>query len=302
MSKRTTIKRYLLIIERINNVSKPNLKDFLHHFNIKGIKCSVRTFNRDLEALRDEFGLEIVYNKSGKHYYIDESKSLNQKSFYRFLEMAELAELLKDNAKKGKNIWNYISFEAENTNTRGKELLSHILPVILEHKEISFIHENFQSGKESRKEFYPYFLKEYNYRWYVVGYLKNTEDLRIYGLDRIKDLEISNNKYEVKKGFNGKALFENVIGLAFNYSKLTEVKLWFNTEQCKYAQSQPFHHSQQVVKKDEDGCIVTLYVHPNVELRLMVVKHGANIKVLEPKWLADEVAEIHKQAADLYKT
>ena len=95
-------------------------------------------------------------------------------------------------------------------------------------------------------------------------------------------------------------LFENVIGLAFNYSELTEVKLWFNTEQCKYVQSQPFHHSQQVIERNKDGCIVTLSVHPNVELRLMIVKHGANIKVLEPKWLADEVAYIHRKAAELY--
>jgi predicted DNA-binding transcriptional regulator YafY len=304
MSKRGMTKRYLLIIEHIESIELSTLKNITEKIEKKGFKYSVRTFHRDLEALRDEFGVEIVYSRQQKTYYIDKALSINLNTFHRFLQNAMLSELVLDSHKNKTNIFDYIGFEAENLNTKGNDLIAEILPAISGHKTISFSYAKYYGDtKPKARTIQPYFLKEYNYRWYVAGFEKGKKEHRIFALDRIEELKINdeNFKPEKKKLDYLKDGFNEVVGLAFNYGELQEVKLWFNKEQCNYAKSQPFHHSQRVIKEDEKGCTMVLKLRPNVELRLLIVKHGAHIKVLEPEWFADEVAQIHKEAAALYK-
>ena len=302
MQTPSLIKRYLLIINKLKD--EPNLKEFIQYFRDNGIDIAERTFRRYLKKLREEFGIAIEYNRSGKYYSINDDESINTESFYRLFENVELANIIREKTNGSGNISDYIDFEAKKADTKGNELISEILPAIIDYKIISFTYGKYYGDTTKKnKEIQPYFLKEYNYRWYVAGFEKGNNEHRVYGLDRIENLIISDETFmlEAEKKDYLKEGFNNTVGLAFNYHKFQEVKLWLNKEQYNYAESQPFHHSQKLIGEDEKGYTLSLKVHPNTELRLLIVQHGAHIKVIEPKWFADEVAEIHKKAAELYK-
>ena len=58
MSQRGKFKRYLLILEHLHHT--PNFKELHANLDDHGFPLSQRTLQRDLEDLRDEFGVETA--------------------------------------------------------------------------------------------------------------------------------------------------------------------------------------------------------------------------------------------------
>jgi len=72
--------------------SKERIQEFLidHDFSI-----SERTFTRDLERIRYDFGLDILYSKLENGYYIQEEKIVKVFPFFKFLEIAFVAGIFQ---------------------------------------------------------------------------------------------------------------------------------------------------------------------------------------------------------------
>src|SRR6056297_847938 len=97
-----TIRRYQLIIHKLESSSYPTMRevhDFLHD---RGFQDSLRTLQRDFEKIRYEFGVNIVYNLSGKGYFIDGESRLNVEQFLRFANLSHLTQLIAGSAAKDK--------------------------------------------------------------------------------------------------------------------------------------------------------------------------------------------------------
>jgi len=94
MSKHGTIRRYTLIIEKLKSNQYPSFDEIKNHLFNVGFEISNRTIQRDIEQIRFEFGIEIMYDRFKNGYYIDYENSINIVSFFRFLVMVNTAELL----------------------------------------------------------------------------------------------------------------------------------------------------------------------------------------------------------------
>ena len=288
MSKHGTIRRYTLIIEKIGRNQYPSfemIKDYLYEH---GFEVATRTIQRDIEQIRFEFGIEIKYNRTRNGYYIDTEASLNTESFLRFLEIVNTAELLTESLKDSKDTLNYISFESQG-DLRGIENLKPLLFAIKNHRKITFIHENFDTGKHRKYSLRPYLLKEYQNRWYLVGKKEGTNDFRTFGIDRILKLELKEATFKPEVRINPIELFENTIGLTYSIKKLEEVILTFTPLQAKYVKSLPLHKSQEIIEESVEEVKVKLKIIPNFEFKQRILMLGETVKVLKPKWLADEI-------------
>ncbi len=112
MSKHGSIRRYSLIIEKIDRNQYPDfstIKDFLYEH---GFEVSDRTIQRDIEQIRFDFGIEITYDPARKGYFINEQETYGVEGFIRFLEIANTADLLTETLMDGKEALNYIEFES----------------------------------------------------------------------------------------------------------------------------------------------------------------------------------------------
>jgi len=69
--------------------SAQQILDYLEEI---GLKISKRTPERDFDAIRNEFGVEITFDKSKRGYYIDEASSIDIPAFIRFLEIANTSK------------------------------------------------------------------------------------------------------------------------------------------------------------------------------------------------------------------
>ncbi len=206
MSTLGTIRRYALIIEKIGRDQYPSFEALKDNLLDHGFEVSDRTIQRDIEEIRFDFGIEITYDRHRNGYYIDKELSVNMDSFLRFLEIAHTAELLTDSLRESKESLNYIAFESQGT-IRGNELLKPLLRAIRNRRKISFIHENFSTGKKTKYSVRPYLLKEYINRWYLVGTLIGSDEFRTFGIDRILDLQIRKETFRKQPKADSMSLF-----------------------------------------------------------------------------------------------
>ncbi|HNS13654.1 MAG TPA: WYL domain-containing protein [Bacteroidia bacterium] len=296
MSSQGTIKRYILIVEKISTGTCPSFSDLKNYLERHGFGISGRTLQRDIEQIRIEFGVEIKYDRSRNGYLIDKNESIDLDSFLGFLDTVATADLLTESLKESKTSLRHIAFESEG-NFHGAGLLKDILFAIRNKRKISFVHHNYIADTRKNYRIDPYLLKEYQNRWYVVGKVED-KHFRTFGIDRIEDLRISTEVFKTNGKEDAASLFDNIIGLSYSEGKVEEVILSFQPVQGKYVKSLPLHRSQKIIKDDKKSLVISLDLIPNFELRQKILMMGETVKVLKPAKLA---AEIKRSLANALK-
>jgi hypothetical protein len=67
-------------------------------------------------------------------------------------------------------------------------------------------------------------------------------------------------------------------------------------------ESQPWHHSQEVLVNNKDELRIALYVRPNEDLITLILAQCGRVKVLEPPKLRNTVNTILKKAENLNRS
>jgi predicted DNA-binding transcriptional regulator YafY len=268
----------------------PTKKEIIAHLTDRDQSVSERTLERYLSRIRADLGVEIEYSHQQKGYFINEEKSVKVASFFKFLEIVRVADIFSDSLKDSNAILEYVSFD-DSKNFKGIENLKDLLLAIKEHREISFLHENYWRNSQREYTITPLILKEYLNRWYVVGATNDHDEIRTYGIDRISEIEIKKLSH-IKREDYIKRLekFNHTVGLTYGKGEPEKVSLLVDELHVKYMRSLPLHASQVILPLDENNKHqVDFYLYPNYEFKTQILKIGAEVEVLSPQYLRDEV-------------
>jgi predicted DNA-binding transcriptional regulator YafY len=284
-------------LEKLKSKKFSSFDDIDYYLRQHDIFINKRTLQRDLQTLRNEFLIEIPYDKKHNGYYIDyeESITADVESFMHFLEIINTAELLRQSLSEGSRSLKYVSFDSQG-NFRGTGHLKPLFRAIRDRLWVTFNHLNYQSGKLSNYRIRPYGLREYQNRWYVVGITEYEDELWKFGLDRITLLEVETNVFERDENLDPHALFDHVIGVETSDEPLQHIVLSFDPQQGNYVKSLKLHHSQEVIIDSDEELRIRLHLKPNFELIQNILMHGSLVTVLEPEWLVDKMKSILNDA------
>ncbi len=297
MSIQGTIKRYSLEIDHIRRSDFPSFREIHEFLRNEGFQISSRTLQRDLEDIRDEFGIEIAWNSAKNGYFIDYENSVNAGFILHFLELAVSAQIMIDTLKEGKDALRYISFDSYD-NSRGLGNIQKLLSAVKNYREVTFSHTSYQTGKVTQQKVRPYLLKEYQGRWYLYAENPSINDFRVYGIDRIDLLALTEVTFKPRKDPTIIERFDDMIGVtnAWDGKGKQEIILSFEPEQGMYFKSLPWHHSFIVISDTEEEFVVCLDIIPNIELVQKILMHSDKVKVRKPAWLKDEIRSILEEA------
>jgi len=156
-----------------------------------------------------------------------------------------------------------------------------------------------QNAKSETRIIHPYLLKEYNNRWYVIGWDENEKDIRTFGLDRIRSIERVENPYR-KSDFDPREYFKYTIGIIAPQSKPPQIKIEFTKQQAQYLLTQPIHHSQRVLKETKEKVVFWFELHPTYEFISFILGSRDNAKVISPVWLKDRMKQILNRMVENY--
>jgi proteasome accessory factor B len=298
MAKVGFYKRYLYIIERLTTVPS-NFKDLHKDVMTKlenddlgnNFEYSSRTFDRDKKDIYDLFGILIQYNRKDKVYYIDEE--IEDPSVARMIEAFSIHQALKEGNKLSPSIY------LEKRKVTGTHLINGILYAIQNRFLISFTHTKFWDMKISQRRVKPLAIKESEHRWYLIALDEKDGTVKNFGFDRITDLKISDTTFKAVT-FDIDKKYQHAFGIE-TYEAVQKIVLSFTWQQGNYIKSFPLHSSQKVLKDTDEELMIELFIHPTNDIIMELLKYGANVKVLEPVSLQNEIKKRILKMTQLYK-
>jgi len=171
---------------------------------------------------------------------------------------------------------------------KGIDFISELYNKILYKKPIHLKYQPFHMDQPMKITIHPYFLKQYNNRWFLIGL--NNDDKRInnIALDRIESFVDSKIEYVITE-IDFEEHFEDVVGVSVTDMKCQLVKLKITKPLWPYIKTKPIHGSQKIIEKNDDYTIIKLEVKLNYELKSQILQHGNGVQVIEPKELKEDI-------------
>lgn len=223
------------------------------------------------------------------------------KGMPQFEWVQELIPKIEQSFKLAETGDEIIGFE-QNIDLKGMNYFGELFNAILFKKVLKIKYKPFTSDRIADQIIHPYFLKQYNTRWFLFGKNQNYNGITNLALDRIeKEIEYVAQPFIDNTQYNFEEYFEEIIGVTKPIGKQVEkVKLWFSASIAPYIHTKPLHGTQKE-KLDGNGLIVTIEVILNYELEQLILKYGENCKALEPEELASKIEQRLKVAVANYK-
>lgn len=176
----------------------------------------------------------------------------------------------------------FISFET-NEYLTGLEYLGVLFDAISFKKVLSIGYKAFKSVEPSTMEIHPYYLKQHNNRWFILGYNPAVGKVWTLALDRITSIAETKIPLIENNNIDFTEYFEDIIGVTRpDDGETVTIKLRFSPTQAPYILTKPIHGSQKKVSKDESGLVVSITVIPNHELEQLLLSFGEHVEVLGP--------------------
>jgi predicted DNA-binding transcriptional regulator YafY len=301
MSKKQFIKRHHLVINKLrcNPCSFKELQKHLENHSIdadENYMISKRTFERDVNEIRDIYKIDIEYNRSMNCYEIvhdaDEVKNDRLMESFQIFNALSVSE----------SISNQIILE--NRQPLGTENMHGLLHAIKNHFEVHFTHEKYwdEDHEKTRRRVQPLALKEAKNRWYLIARDANDNRVKPFGLDRITDVDITRKKFNYPTGYNPEEVYNHSFGIITEENNPPQkIILSYSYDQGKYIKSLPLHHSQKELINDEKEYRIELFLQPTYDFLMELLSVGKEVKVIEPLSLQKEIIKMLEGTLERYK-
>ena len=330
--------------ERLESAGYPTIGGDQSDYD-RYVKSGKRVIQLDIQALQESpFNMEIDSSEklhgSPIYRYADQTQSLFNKPLSddekRLLQevlntlgqfsgldsfewLNDLQERLNDSKAFGRSEYDretserrkIISFSS-NDYLAGKDYLGTLFYLISNKKVVDVKYEPF--GKTSRIiRLYPYLLKQYNNRWYLIGTPLATQEHSYQKgfyvnlpLDRMKGVEVVEGVEYIDCDESFEEMYEDIIGVTWKEeNELTEILIAVKNSHTGYVDTKPLHGSQAKLSAErqadlhdkygafEEYTFYTLYLKPNRELYNTIYNSVDNIILLSPSSIREEmIAEL----------
>lgn len=206
---------------------------------------------------------------------------------------AEAAQLL------GATTGRAIAFD-HNQLLHGLEWLGPVYAAILQQYPLGL---EYQAFGESEPEFFhihPYFLKQFNQRWFLLAHHHEQDQFTILGIDRILAAKRASFSFRPNTEVDLEGYFEHVVGITRPADAVPQrILLEFSAQRAPYIITKPIHHSQRLAALLPDGrAQIELCLIPNFEFRAILLSHAGAVRVLEPTALREELAALHREGLE----
>ena len=196
----------------------------------------------------------------------------------------------------------------------GRNLIGSLFTAISNKQVLALKYHTFKDPQVREVVVYPYLLKEYNNRWFLIVGVEDGTILN-FALDRIDDFKPMPHIDYIEPDEDLESRFDDIVGVTLFKDKPTEdILLWVNEEGFQYVKTKPLHGSQRDVKGEEDktmrekypalqgGRFFRLQCILNYELEQLLMSKMNQLVVLEPATLKDSLINRIKKMDSLYSS
>ncbi|AEE16764.1 helix-turn-helix transcriptional regulator [Treponema brennaborense] len=312
--RRTT--RIIQIDEMLRGGSYIKIDDLIFTFGVNR-----RTVERDFEHLRDELNAPLEYDKSRLYHYTDPTFSIPnivltegelftvstvmplmeqykntplENSFKSI--MTKIVSFLPDTVTVNSSFLNQdVSFISDPLPKIDENIFNSIFKAIRSRTVISFEYKSAGSKLFKNKSIDSYRVLCQKGNWYVLGFDREVQAVRVYALPRIKNIVFEHKTFTVPKDFNVENHIDLNFGIWNNPNQPVEYELLFSPQTSNYVLEREWHKNQQVEQKEDGSVLLKFKSNQSQMIFTWVMSFGDAVMVRKPPELREKImAECEK--------
>lgn len=296
------LQKYTWLIDTIRRAGKISHKDLSDRWERDKDMSDYRplhraTFNRWRTAIYEQFGVDIQCQKVGGYlYYIANQENIDENELKKWmLDSFAVGNIIGENLSlKGRILVDEIP--------SGREYLTTILNAMKDNLIVNITYRPFWKSHGYTFPIEPYCVKLFENRWYVLAHNVYYDDIRLYSLDRVENMETTTEKFKLPKDFDAAGYFSTVFGIVVGSDvKPERIVIRANEGHKHYLKSLPLHHSQRLIEDCGEYADFELYLAPTYDFIMKLLHAGAMVEVISPASLRETMKDWISDMYNLYK-
>jgi predicted DNA-binding transcriptional regulator YafY len=283
----------------------------------KNLDCHQRTVYRDLNAL-EAAGFPIYVEKvDGRNLWClldsarkpmpmmfelpelmalyfssDVLKVLKGTVFYDSLEsfLKKVKSSIPPDAEK------YLSQVEKSLHTRPgpykdygkfKKIIEQINDAVINRRVIDITYYTLSRKKTHQRKVDPYKIWFYSGGFYLIGHCKWRDGIRIFAVDRIKTIHLTDETFDVPEEFDVEEYMRSSFGVF--HGKPVKIRVLFSSGIAEFIKEKIWHETQKLYDTPDGSILFEANVACTKEIKAWIMRWGAKAIVLEPEELKDEI-------------
>jgi predicted DNA-binding transcriptional regulator YafY len=168
-----------------------------------------------------------------------------------------------------------------------RDIIDKVSEAAIQKKYVEIDYYTMSRKKKTRRKVAPYKIWFFDDTFYLIGNCGLREDIRIFAMDRIKSLELTNEIFEMPEDFNVDDFMKSSFGVF--HGEPVRVRVWFAAEIAEYIREKIWHETQIIESQTDGSIIFEAEVAGIAEIKFWILKWGAKARVIEPESLKNEI-------------
>lgn len=291
------------------------------------LEASRNTITRDFEYLRDILGAPLIYDRDHNGHYYDPDQPvfelpgfwMNASELHALLACEQLLEevqpglmgprlaplktrirtLLGDSGRDAETVSRRVHVQPVRARRVPGRIFAPVADATLEDRvlELGYTSRSPGGGGHSRRV-HPQRLLHYRHNWYLLGWCEHADDLRLFSLDRIAEPRMTDEPAHHRTETELDAFVGEGFGI-FGGEATGTARLRFSRHAATWVAEESWHPEQQGEWRD-DGYYLSLPYADARELTRDILAWGAEVEVLGPPELREDVHQRLREAAGRY--
>ena len=158
---------------------------------------------------------------------------------------------------------------------------------VSQRRRLDMIYRSMRDRAETRRRVAPYRLLFFDGAFYMIGYCGLRQDIRVFALDRIKRLDLTDEPFDLPADM----ILDDFLKPSFGVflGPATKVRVRFAPEAAGYLSEKTWHASQKLAPQRDGSVIFEAKVAGTEEIKRWILTWGSHAVVLAPDSLREEL-------------
>lgn len=172
--------------------------------------------------------------------------------------------------------------------THSREVIEKLTKALLHRYTVCIDHTVIGYDEPVTREVDPYKLWYANNGLYLVGHDHRSCELRVFAVERIGSVSLTNRRFEVPSGFDFEKFAESAFSMVWGEAQVVEIR--FSKHQAPYIRERTWHPSQSLKDGRNGSVVIRLKIADLGEVKRWLIGFGADATVIKPVKLRKEIA------------
>jgi len=167
------------------------------------------------------------------------------------------------------------------------DIVEQVNEAVMTRRVIEIVYYTQSRRKETRRKIAPYRIWFHNGDIYVVGHCRWRKEIRVFALDRIREVTLTGERFVVPDEFDVDEFMR--AGFGAYHGNPVRLRVLFSAEAADYVGEKTWHETQKLRHHPDGSVLFEADVACTEEVKAWVLRWGRKAVVLEPDELRDAV-------------